>query len=71
LLQLTLHLWQITLYLWQIADSAREELSSEKPAETGQNAAPAKDDKESLWLVLYEKTLKVIVDAVLEKLWHR
>jgi len=32
---------------------------------------PAKPERESLWLALYEKTLKVIVDAVLGILWPK
>jgi hypothetical protein len=44
---------------------------AEKPAEAEQKTTPAKLERESLWLVLYEKTLKVIVDAVLGILWHK
>ncbi len=50
---------------------AKLEYQNKKPAETGQNATPAKPERESLWLVLYEKTLKVIVDAVLGILWPK
>ncbi len=42
----------------------------EKPAEIEQNATPAKPERESWLWKLYEKTLKVIVDAVLGKVWH-
>jgi len=56
--------------LQQIAQIEREELISEKPAETKQNATPAKLERESWLWKLYEKTLKVIVDAVLEKVGH-
>ncbi len=42
----------------------------EKPAETKQNATLAKPERESWLWKLYEKTLKVIVDAVLERVWH-
>ena len=52
----------------QIAQIAREGLSAEKPAETAQNATPAKPERESWWWRLYEKTLKVVIDAVLERL---
>lgn len=50
---------------------AEKELESEKPAETEQDIAPAKRERESWLLRLYEKTLKVIVDAVLERVWPR
>jgi hypothetical protein len=39
---------------------------AEKPAETEQGATPAKREKESWLWKLYEVTLKVLVDAVLE-----
>lgn len=39
----------------------------EKPAETKQNATPAKAERESWLWKLYEKTLKVVFDSVLEK----
>jgi hypothetical protein len=55
-----------------IVESRREQIGiSEKPAETEQNATPAKPERESWWLKLYEKTLKVIVDAVLERVWPK
>jgi len=54
----------------QIAQIYREELSSETPAETERNATPVKSERESWLWKLYEKTLKVIVDAVLGKVWH-
>jgi len=37
---------------------------------TEKNATPAKPESESWLWKLYEKTLKVIVDAVLGKVWH-
>jgi hypothetical protein len=44
----------------------------QKPAETKQKAAPAKRRRIGTWLwTLYEKTLKVIVDAVLERMWPK
>jgi hypothetical protein len=54
------------------AKSAREDhlqnanLASTKPAETKQNTSSW---KKFFW-TLYEKTLKIVVDAVLEKKWH-
>ena len=42
----------------------------ENPAETEQNSAPTKGSRNgNFFWKLYEKTLKVIVDAVLEKVW--
>ncbi len=41
------------------------------PAETEQDIAPAKRERESWLWRLYEKTLKVIIDAVLEKVWQK
>ncbi len=41
-----------------------------EPAEIEQNATPAKPERERWLWKLYEKTLKVIVDAVLGKVWH-
>jgi hypothetical protein len=32
---------------------------------------PAKPEKESWWWKLYGKTLEVVVDAILEKLWPK
>lgn len=45
---------------------------AEKPAETERNTTPAKywGIGAFLWK-LYEKTLKVIVDAVMEKMWPK
>jgi hypothetical protein len=42
-----------------------------KPAERGGNAIPEKPEREGWWWKLYEKTLKVIVDAVLEQMWPK
>lgn len=42
------------------------EIKNQKPAETGGNATPKSKIKDFLW-TLYEKTLKVIVDAVFER----
>jgi len=55
----------------QIAQIAREELVAEEPAETEQKTTPAKFRRLRAWLwKLYEKTLKVIIDAVLERMWR-
>lgn len=43
----------------------------EKPAEKERNAISAKPERESWWLKLYERTLKVVVDAVLERMWPK
>lgn len=56
--------------LQQIVHSSKEELSPEKPAETGGNATLKSKIKDFLW-TLYEKTLKVIVDAVMERMWPK
>ena len=61
-------LYDLSDTLQQIAQNAREELRSEKPAEIGRNTTPAKLERESWYWKLYEKTLKVIVDAVMERL---
>ncbi len=54
-----------------IIESRREQIeNSKKPAETERNATSAKPERESWIWKLYEKTLKVIVDAVLGKVWH-
>ena len=43
-------------------------LASLKPAETKQNVSPAEGGKTNSWYwILYEKTLKVVIDAILEK----
>ncbi len=44
---------------------------AKKPAETKPDTAPAKPERESWPWRLYEKTLKVIVDVVLERLWPK
>lgn len=63
-------LYELSDNLHQIAEYANEELITHKPAEKEQNTPSAKflGIKAFIWK-LYEKTLKVIVDAVLEKLW--
>ena len=43
-------------------------IDAQNPTETEQNTTPAKPDKESWPWKLYEKTLKVIVNAVMERL---
>lgn len=52
-------------YPWRISQPIEQE---QKPAETGQNTTPAKLQRENWLWKLYEKTLKVIVDAVMERL---
>jgi len=54
-----------------IVKMARENLTIEEPAETKQDIAPAKREREGWLWRLYEKTLKVIVDAVLERVWPK
>ncbi len=44
------------------------DIASEKPTDTEPNTTPAKPERESWYWKLYEKTLKVIVDAVMERL---
>jgi hypothetical protein len=61
----------LSKHLRHIAEMARKELPTEKAAETEQNATPVKPERESWWLKLYEKTLKVIVDAVMERWWPK
>lgn len=52
-----------------IVESHREQIEiREKPAETEPDTTPAKLERESWYWKLYEKTLKVIVDAVMERL---
>ena len=51
-----------------IVKMTKENLAAEKPAETEPNTTPAKLQRESWLWKLYEKTLKVIVDAVMERL---
>lgn len=50
--------------------TALEKVKSCMPAEIEQNSTPVKSEGESWLWKLYEKTLKVIVDAVLGKVWH-
>ena len=66
---------QTSLFLFvkklrHIAKMARDELECQEATETKQNATPAKPERESWLWKLYEKTLKVIIDAVLGKVWH-
>lgn len=42
-----------------------------KPIKAERNATPVKSERESWLWKLYEKTLKVIVDAVLERVWPK
>jgi hypothetical protein len=52
--------------------AVKADLVNLKPAETEQETTPAKYWGIGDWLwKLYEKTLKIIVDAVLEKLWPK
>ena len=52
-------------------ETVKAYLTSEKPAGTEQKGTFAKPEKESwLWKV-YEKTLKVIVDSVLDRIWPK
>ena len=44
---------------------------AEQPAATEQNATPAKPERENWLWKLYEKTLKVIVDTVLDRVWPK
>ncbi len=53
-----------------LIEQALERVKAETPTETERNATPAKPEKESWLWKLYEKTLKVIVDAVLGRVWH-
>lgn len=52
------------------ASGGKADLLSEKPAETGESTTLKSKIKDFLW-TLYEKTLKVIVDAVMEKWWPK
>lgn len=55
-----------------IVEMAREALISEKPAETEQDTTPGGSGKIGIWLwKLYQKTLKVVVDALLERVWPK
>lgn len=51
-------------------ERVKVDLASLKPAETGRNATPKSKIKDFFW-TLYEKTLKVIVDAVMERWWPK
>ena len=55
----------------QIDETPLQADLAEKTAEREQNTALAKPERESLLWKLYEKTLKVIVDAVMEKMWSK
>jgi len=58
----------------QILDHLEVYLHSQKAeqaAETERNTTPLKRQRESWLWRLYEKTLKVIVDAVLERVWPK
>ena len=58
--------------LQRISQMAKDELTTEKPTEVEQKTTPAKHGRIGTWLwKLYEKTLKVIVDAVFERLWPK
>ncbi len=52
-------------------DLAEKHSRHEKPAETEEKATLAKSERESWLWKLYEKTLKVIFDAVLERMWPK
>ena len=52
-------------------DTALKWVKADLAAEKGQNAAPSKPEREGWWWKLYERTLKVVVDAVLERLWPK
>jgi len=59
-----LNLWANKIELHQ--------LSPEHPAETQRNNTPSKGSRIGSWLwKLYEKSLKVIVDAFLERVWPK
>lgn len=58
----------LPLYPWRISQPIEKE---QKSAETEQDIAPAKRERESWLWKLYEKTLKVIVDAALERGWPK
>ena len=48
------------------------DLAAEKSAETEQKAIPTRRSKIGAWLwKLYEKTLKVVFDAILDKMWPK
>jgi len=49
----------------------KADLDNLKPAETEQGTTVAKREKESCLLKLYEVTLKVIVDAFMERFWPK
>jgi hypothetical protein len=47
------------------------DLASTKPSETKQNASSWKNCISNFFWTLYEKTLKIVVDAVMEKVWPK
>jgi hypothetical protein len=53
-----------------IEGSERYKIEEQKQYQTGENATLKSKIKDFLW-TLYEKTLKVVVDAVLEKMWPK
>ena len=64
--------YQLAEDLQEIAQTAREEVTSERAIESKQDATPARSGRIGTWLwKLYEKTLKVIIDAVLERSWPK
>lgn len=79
LLEQTAH--QIWTSLHEFYDSQRKRVfieqafkrvKAEKPAETERNNVPSKGSRIGAWLwKLYEKSLKVIVDAFLERVWPK
>jgi len=61
------HTWCVGQLFWE-----NGERIGETPAETERDTTPAKGGRIRAWLwKLYEKTLKVIVDAVLERVWPK
>lgn len=63
---------QLVQTLRQVVKAVEEELVNKEPAVTGENASPAKYWGIGDWFwKLYEKTLKVIVDAVMERMWSK
>ena len=51
-------------------EHVKTDLAGKQPPEPEQDTTPAKHRESWLWR-LYEKTLKVIIDAVLERLWPK
>jgi len=58
---------QLAETLRSIAQQAGEELTTQKPIEAEQNATSSKRKKENWFWKLYEKTVKAIFGAVLDK----